>query len=84
MTIHFSGTSTEPGLPEPVQARLICHLLLNQIPERGLAEALESLLEILRFHREPVPRMMESAPPESIPATLGAMYDRPPFHVTED
>ena len=73
-------------IPSPVEeaARILCHLLVSQIPDRGLHEALESLFEMWRFYRQPVPTMIEAPRLQSIPAKLGATYDRPLFHVTED
>jgi hypothetical protein len=84
VSIHFSGTTNELEVPAAMGTRILCHLLVSQIPERGLAEALESLFEMWRFYREPVPKLIEPPRPQSLPAKLGATYDRPPFHITED
>jgi hypothetical protein len=84
VSIHLSGTTDEPEVPASMRTRILCHLLLSQIPERGLSEALESLFEMWRFYREPVPEMIEPPRRESILAKLGATYDRPPFHIAED
>jgi hypothetical protein len=84
VNIHLPGTSSEPEIPLSVRSRILCHLLVSQIPDRGLHEALESLFEMWRFYRQPVPTMIEAPRPQSIPVKLGATYDRPLFHVTED
>ncbi|HKI16339.1 MAG TPA: hypothetical protein VKA15_00585 [Isosphaeraceae bacterium] len=84
VSIHFSETTSELELPAAMRSRILCHLLVSQIPDRGLGEALESLFEMWRFYREPVPRMIEPPRPQSLPAKLGATYDRPPFHIAED
>jgi hypothetical protein len=84
VSIHFSETTSELELPAAMRSRILCHLLVSQIPDRGLSEVLESLFEMWRFYREPVPTMIEPPRPQSLPAKLGATYDRPPFHIAED
>ena len=84
MSVHLSSTSSEPELPESFQIRVICHLLLSQIPDQGLTEALESLFEMRRFYRFRPAQLPAQAEPASIPAALGSSYGRPEFHVSED
>ena len=39
---HLFGTSDQPILPDSLVARLVCHALVQRLPESGLAEALET------------------------------------------
>ena len=41
---------TESNNYEPLWLRVLCHVLLNRVPEEGLQEALESLSNIYEFH----------------------------------
>jgi hypothetical protein len=84
MSVHLSGTSSEPEPSESFQMLVICHLLLSQIPEQGLPEALESLFEMRQFYRHRPAQLPAAAEPASIPAALGKAYVRPEFHVSED
>lgn len=82
--MHLSGTSSEPEPPESFQIRVICHLLLSQIPEQGMAEALESLFEMRQFYRTPPAQVYAQTEPASIPARQGTEYVRPEFQVSAD
>lgn len=78
--------ATTAGLPdvsECQQVRALCHLLLERIPDEGLTETLEFLVELWRFHRTPVPPS-NPTPVERIPVKLARTYVRPVFPATED
>ncbi len=49
VSFHCLGTSGELDVPEPLKARIACHLLLSQLPDEGLSEALESLVQMWQF-----------------------------------
>jgi hypothetical protein len=84
VSIHFSGTTDEPEMPASMRTRILCHLLLSQIPDRGLSEALESLYEMWQFYRTTPAQIPAPSKPPSLPAKLGKTYVRPEFHVSED
>lgn len=67
-------------------ARFLGILEVLRMPKSGLREMLEELGEIRRFHLErnaaPPPKPAEI--PQSFPATLSRIYDRPVFHALED
>jgi hypothetical protein len=81
---HGLGTSRELDLPEPLRARIACHVLLTWLPDTGLPEALESLAEMWRFHHLPAPPPRQLPVSPSIPVKLMGEYVRPVFPVTEE
>jgi hypothetical protein len=83
VSFHLQGTSGAIDIPEPVKARVACHLVLTQIPDEGMGEALDSLGEMWRFyHARPAqPALQEPVP--SRPVRLGGTTVAPVFPVTE-
>jgi hypothetical protein len=71
-------------IPDAVKARIVCHVLLTQIPDEGMTEALESLGQMWEFYRTPVRQPPPLPAPTSKPAVRGRSYTREPFRVTED
>jgi hypothetical protein len=66
--------------PEELQAAVLgmmCHVVVEQLPLSGRTEALQTLLEIRRFHQEvpsaPVPAVL---PPESVQAVVTTTVER--------
>jgi hypothetical protein len=77
------GTSDEVEPSDPVLSRIICRLILAQLPDEALHEAIEALIEMWRFYRMPVTQL---PPPRlaTMAARLGETYVRPEFQLTED
>ena len=70
-------------LPEPLLQRLLCHALLHLLPEEGLPEAMQSLVDMNEFYR--LPRFVPpTLPQKSIPARMTGSYVEPVYPVTED
>ncbi len=84
VSFHYQATSGEPDVPEPLRARLACHFLLSQLPDEGLSEALESLVQMWQFYRTPVVSPPALPIPAPIPAKFTETYIRPVFPVTEE
>lgn len=85
VTFHLQETGGAVVIPDALKLRIYGHLLLNQIPDKGMAEAFETLARISDFYAAPpthllVTPMLEQA----IPATVGRVFERPPFPLTED
>lgn len=78
------ATSGEIDIPDAVKARLVCHVLLTQIPDEGITEAVESLSHMWEFYRTRVAQAPQLPSPPSIPAVYGKAYTREVFQVTED
>ncbi len=81
---HCLGTSGKLDLPEPLRSRLAGHFLLTQIPDEGMAEALEALAEMWRFYRERRPFQPALPPAPSVPAAMREPCVRPVFPVAEE
>src|SRR5262249_29142035 len=79
ISFHVLGASGATELPEPLKVRLACHLLLTQLPDEGLEEALESLTCMWQFYRVRLASSPALPAPPSKPARLGDKYVRPEF-----
>lgn len=82
--LYLFGTFGTAELPEPILKRLLCHALLQRLPDEGLDEAAESLFNMNEFYRLP-----HYAPPppllgKSLTVQMGPGYVRPVFPVTEE
>lgn len=64
--------------------RLLCHVLIQHLNDRGLPEAVESLLDVVRFYENPPPpyRVLPEGP--SIPVAMEPPIVRPVYPVTEE
>jgi hypothetical protein len=82
--LHLFGTSGTPELPEPILKRLLCHALLQRLPNEGLNEAVESLFHMNEFYRLPHYVPPPSLPRKSLTVQMGPGYVRPVFPVTEE
>lgn len=81
---HLFGTSGIAELPEPMLQRLFCHALIQRLPDEGLAEAVQSLVDMNEFYR--LPRFVPPPllPQKSIPVRIGEAILAPVYPVTED
>jgi hypothetical protein len=83
--LHLIGTVDHVDLPEPVVARLACHLLIEQLKDEALREALESLtdayaVEIARgAPQKPLPQ-----PTRTVKARVGKSVVRPVFPISDE
>lgn len=82
--LHLFGTSDTTELPEPILKRLLCHALLQRLPDEGLDEAAESLFHMNEFYRLPRYAPPPALPRKSLTVQMGAGYVRPVFPVTEE
>ena len=79
--IELPYLQTESGrlFPKNVIMRVACHLAMDRIPDQGLAELAETLVEIHEFYS------LETSAPPLLPehhehsATLGNVFERPEF-----
>jgi hypothetical protein len=84
VTFHLQETGAGVAIPEDLKLRVYCHLLLNQLPDKGVAEAFEALARIGEFHAPPTHLLVTPRLEQAVPATLGRVYERPAFPLTED
>ena len=81
---EVTDDKAQTALPLSFQIRVVCHMLLDQMPEASLREVLESLATIYEFHRIPLPRPVLPSPPVRVPVKIGRTYESPAFHVVEE
>lgn len=81
---HLFGTSGEFDLPEPVTVRLLCHALLQRLPDEALPEAVESLTGMYEFYARPRLPLPELPARPSVSARITGSYVAPVYPVTED
>jgi hypothetical protein len=85
VTFHVQETGTGFDIPEELKLRIYGHVLLNLIPDKGMAESFESLARICEFYTVPSTHLLVTPKlEEAIPATVGRVYERPAFPVTEE
>lgn len=82
--LHLFGTSGAAELPEPILKRLLCHALLQRLPDEGLDEAAESLFHMNDFYRLPRYVPPPPLPQKSIPVQMGKAIVAPVYPVTEE
>lgn len=79
-------TSADPrGVLTAALARFVCHVLVDEVPERGLGELYESLNDMYQFYLEQ-PAQPQAALPSvrRIDATVGRRMERPDFQLESD
>jgi hypothetical protein len=85
-SIKIIPTSTGKGIEnvECLRMRAFCHFLLDYLPEEGLEEVKNSLLEAIDFYSEPKEILEYCQPNESFEVAIGEGYERPVFQIAED
>jgi hypothetical protein len=82
---EVTDNKAQPSVPELVQIRVFCHILVDQLSQAGLREAIETLAAIYDFHRVSTPCPAALAPaPTRQPVRMGKSYERPSFSVVEE
>jgi hypothetical protein len=67
----------------PLQ-RMICHVLVDQLPDQGLGELVESLVGMVDFYAVRSTQPSLGAPARPARSRVLGHYERPVFQVTED
>jgi hypothetical protein len=86
VTFHLQETvGSIEELPEALQMRIVCHLLLTHLPDRGIPEACEMLARAYEFYAAASPPAL-SAPIERrrFKAQVAKPSPRPGFQLTEE
>jgi len=73
---QFESSAT----PMDAVVRLICHLIIDNIPRQGLAEVSESMVSMWQYYSEPRSADIPSLPPVVNVTTLEAVT-RPAFNI---
>ncbi len=65
--------------------RILCHILIGQIPDSGLKETSESLVQIRQFYQERLGNDLRLLPVSNpIKAKWGRSFERPEFPISEE
>ena len=81
---HLEGTSGFMEIPDALKGRFACHLMLTQLPDEAIPEALEALGQMYHFYRAPIMRTPTLPAPEGIQARYGDTFVAPVYHVSEE
>ena len=72
-------------LSEAQSSRLLCHFLVQQLPDLAFEEAVESLTGMYEFYRESPVALLSPPPPiQSVKARITGSYTAPVYPVTEE
>lgn len=85
VNFHLQGTSGMLDIPDVLKGRLASHILLTQLPDEGIPEALESLGQMWQFYRMPVstvPALPQAR--KSVPARVSGTHVAPVVPVSEE
>ena len=84
--VFFPTTAQAPAIPGPVLLRVLCHIIVNNIPDRGLPELFKCASEAYEFHAEETAQGAPMLPSstQTMSAEVRATYERPSFHAVEE
>lgn len=87
--IHTTSLPTSAGLPEypvGIARRLVCHALMNELPDAALPELFEALAGMYEFYsaRDQESRKSLPEPDRPIAAQVIQTYERTPFSLAEE
>lgn len=78
-------TGRRVGFSENLRFRILCHLLINHIPDKGLVELCESMARIFEFYIDPVESEIPALPERrGIRGRIGRAYERPEFCIADE
>jgi hypothetical protein len=64
--------------------RLLCHAMIERIPDKGIWEACDSLKQCYDYYRLPVSQPAEPMPKPAMVRNILPRVEEPPFHIAED
>ena len=83
LTFHFDSTDTKVFDRLTAEKRIVCHALVDRLPDKGLEEVLESLIVAYQFYSIPPPSASRiTAKP--VMARRGRTLARPSFTIEAD
>lgn len=84
--VFFPTTAEIPAIPGSVLLRILCHIIVNNMPDRGLPELFRCASEAYEFHAEGEAEGAAMLPSttQTVSAQVRATYERPSFHAVEE
>jgi hypothetical protein len=83
-SIELWDERTHPRQQVLALIRVLCHALVDRLPEASLPELLESLRAIYEFHQDQMRLSVHQLPVARISARIGRSYVRPTFEIEEE
>jgi hypothetical protein len=78
----YSPTEIAPRYPGAVLLRILCHYLVDSVPDRALPEIAESTLSVFEHHQVPRHSLVYSVPGQQrLPAAQGRTFESPGFQI---
>jgi hypothetical protein len=85
VTFHLQETGAGVEIPEALKLRIYSHILLDQLPDKGVADAFEAIAQASEFYAAPPTHLLVTPRiGQAIPAAVGRVYERPAFPLIED
>lgn len=84
--VELGTTAGAPGYETGIALRVLCHYLINNIPDEGLAELCQSIADIHDYYitRAHHLRSLPLPSRDVLKAKSGATYERPAFGLAEE
>jgi len=80
---HLSASEAAHNLPN-LQYRCFSHAVIDLLPDRALAELVQTLKALIEFYSAPERLATLPPSPQEARAKVGETYVRPSFQITED
>lgn len=78
------GRAIRSSDPQHVYLRGLCYMLLDKMPDEGLAETLTMLVDHVQFNSLPHETPPALPQMQQIPVTIGETRERPPLYIEEE
>ena len=84
--IYLDTTAAVQQLPDALLARLVCHYIIDSLPNEALGELSENLGNMYRFYSRPAWALAESSglTVRRVSARRGTVRDEPGFVIAPD
>src|SRR4051794_28290763 len=80
---YWTADEVNPAIQPAVVIRILCHALIDRLPEASFLELLETLRNIYEFYQEPQCAPTLPAAPVSVEAQLSRTYIRPAIEIED-
>lgn len=85
--LSYQRDATELAWPKyqaSVVFRILCHYLVDAVPDNGVPEMLDSVVSLFEYYRVPSQTVVVGPERKQLPASLGKVYQSPTFHIPEE
>jgi len=82
--VYKPETEAAPHYPADLFLRLLCHYLVDSVPEKAIPELVDSVLTIFDHYAVPRRSLVFSSESQHVPAVMGRVFESPSFHAEAD